>query len=341
MSEELSASRMMPYVEARRLFVEWCACLQASIPVEFGSIGCPGISDIDIGIVFKEGANPNIYNMQEHLERFPKEVEELMNGGTLMFFPESAFKDILYVDDIHVRCLAGNVDVKNISNEDRSLVELAQIIEWLPERIVKIHLELKNKECNKKKIVGCFYSLCYSLDKIQRHTEIDKDIDDFIEQVHDLRRKWFSMKDVDTNKKLEAVSSKYIDIASKAIRKINPILTNHFELGEEGQWYNLYGNVNLVASKDIEISVSESGDNTYVNVPPAFLCTYFEYSRYNSCLGNVIARHVGKQTTDVKISEKMKGILNHRMNVCSQLFDFVKALGSKKGLYKFGWYLNE
>jgi len=336
----MAQSRMAPYIEARDLFIRWCSEISESIPIEFGSIGCPGVSDIDIGVVFNKRFNPQSCDLPRHLKRFPEKVRTLMNGGTLMFFPHDMFKNILYIDDIKVNCLQGAIDLVQTSSEEKLLVDLVQIIEWLPERMAKIYLELKSEVINRKRLVGFFYSLCYSLDKIQTHTGSSEALCDFIKQAHSLRNRWFFLDDGEIDNALKELSSHYFSVILEAINKITPMLAQYFESNISCLEYNIYGDVSIVAS-DTNIGVRQGSGRVSISVPAVFLYTYLAYSRHNSRLGSIIAKRIRGGHTGILAVKEMNSILNHRIYLYSHMFDFVKSLGCGSGLYKFGWYINE
>ena len=327
-------NKIEPYIEARNLFIEWSKNIPLSMPIEFGSVGCPGISDIDIGLILKD--RPNNYNMLEYLGSFPEKVKTLMNGGTLMLFPEDILKNIEYIDDLNIKCLVGNIDIMHITDREKYLIGLIQIIEWLPERIAKIYKELKSANINKKRLVGFFYSMCYSLKKIQEYTGFSKNINGFINRIYELRNRWFNLEQDDIDMALQKVSSNWLNIVLEAIDKISLVLSKYF-LGGSGSRFNIYGDVNLIASKNI--SIINDQNSIFINIPSVFLCTYLAYSDYNSVLGSVINTRITKSY--YLISEEMATILDYRIDIISRLFDFVKALGCQTGLYKFGWYINE
>lgn len=334
---------MAPYVEGRNLFIDWCTNIQSAVPIEFGDIGCPGLSDIDIGIVFKEGFDPDKYDLNQDLVGFPEKTKTLMNGGTLMFFPEAVFKHILLIDDIRVKSLLGEIDVRRNTSMESQLVSLVQIVEWLPERIAKIYSELKSESINEKRLVGSFYSLCYSLKKIQEHVGENERFNKFIKQVYSLREGWFSLDGSVVNAMLKDISDSYMDIFVEAVNSIMPVLNSHFNIVEPESLslrYNIYKNVNFVANQK-DIGILDTGSDIYINMPAAFLCTYVEYSKHNSQLGSIITRRIEKENANITVSGGMSDILDRRAHILGSLFDFVRTLNCGTGLYKFGWYLNE
>ena len=331
-------TRIDPYVGARDLFVEWCDDIISAIPIEFGVVGCPGLSDIDIGIVFDGEVQDDF---QQILSRFPEKTRELMNGGTLMFFPKDVFGQILLVDDINVKPLSGEIHIVKNTNEEQCLVDLVQIIEWLPERLTGAYREMQQEPVNIKRLIGFFYSMCYSLKKIQKYVKPSEKTNSFIEQVYSLRKEWFLLEDNIAQKRLKKIANIHFDVCAGAIKSIVPILEKHFIVSDKISInYNIHTNVSFVAEQH-DFSIYTCDGNVCVTVPPVFLCSYVEYSKYDSRLGNIIKRRISYNGDSVTVSEEMRDILKRRAHIFSSLFDFVKELGCGSGLYKFGWYLNE
>ena len=331
-------TRMAPYTEGINLFVEWCSKIPSATPIEFGSVGCPGLSDIDIGIVFEEGFDHGDLNL--HLKSFPKKTRELMNGGTLMFFPESILKNILLIDDINIKFLTNKIDIRRITNEEKNLIDLVQIMEWLPERMANTYLEFKKSNPNNKRLVGLFYSSCYSLEKIQSIVGYNEQVDRFIKSVSTLRKEWFSMEKSKMHDLLNNVSLTYFKVCDSAINMIISTLSNHFKIAGLGVRYNICRNINFIGVHE-GIGFYEGEDKLFLKVPEIFLCTYLKYSQYSSCLGSIIAKRIKVNNFDVMVSDDMNNILDKRIEILSSLFEFVRKLNCGSGLYKFGWYLNE
>ena len=325
-----------PYVEGRELFVDWCSKMPSAIPIEFGTVKQPGLSDIDIGVVFKEDYLGQDFDLRGHLDRFPQKTKDLMHGGTLMFFPEDVFNNIGFIDDIDARALAGSINLKKLSDDEKSIIDLIQIIEWLPERVAKIYIEANKPNRDAKAIIGALYSLCYSLDKIQSHAGVNYRIKYFVENVHRLRDKWGTILGMAL---LDNLLASYEDVFAEAVNDITPILQNDFYIDNESRvGYNIYGNVNFISGKNI--GVEERNGSIYVTVPSVFLSTYMEYSY--SCNTSLLAGSIldrMSNVSEVAMSDRVTHIFRLRAQLLSSLFNFAYALNCGTGLYKFGWYL--
>ena len=149
------------YDEARLEFKKWTSHNSNLIPIEFGDVGVKGVSDLDLGVVIK-----NKFSIKNHLDKFPELTKKIMNGGTLMIFPDFAFKNINFIDDVKISFLNNKINLKKLSIEERYIVNIIQVIEWLPERILCIYKDMGNGFENPKRSLAYLYSLCYTLKKI-------------------------------------------------------------------------------------------------------------------------------------------------------------------------------
>ena len=342
------------YEKARDLFIDWCSDIKGATPVEFGSVGSPGLSDLDLGIVFSNELDfQNLSDiLQKKVKSFPNLVNETMNGGTLMLFPERSFFNILYADDLNINSFDSKIDIASISKSDEKYVSKAQVLEWLPERIIKIYMELNKTQINTKRLVGYYYSLCYSLSKVNKFCGENQKINEFIGNIYLLRNQWDHLNSKERKERFKWFELNYMVVCKIAISNFNEKNSDYFNapksLLNKVYKYNLYSNVFLISSNNSLLSDIVKYENGMINlyVPPIFLVNYFIYSLNNSKLGELIKIRTNsinekKLHLDNYLSSKMNSILNIRIKMFSEFFTFVDKLGLGTGLYKFGWYLND
>jgi hypothetical protein len=345
---------LKPYEKARNLYLDWCSDIKGAKPIEFGSVGSPGLSDLDLGIVFSDGLDLQELSviLSGKMKDFPSLVKETMNGGTLMLFPERSFYNILYSDDVNINSFDSKIGMALISESDEKFVSMAQVVEWLPERIAKIYLELNSNQKNTKRLIGFYYSLCYSLLKVIRFSGESYRINEFIDNVYLLRDTWQHLDKYGRESKLKWLEFNYVYVCKEAISIFNETNSSFFNLPElilnKNYKYNLYSNVNLVSSSNDSFDdiVRFEGGMLNIYVPPIFLANYYIYASYNSSLGKLIKNRsdiINEEQSlfDGCIYSEMLSILNIRIKMFSDFYSFIDELGLGTGLYKFGWYLND
>ena len=335
-----------PYDIARNDFIYWSSSCKSISPIEFGKVGCPGVSDLDLGIILN--SNPSI-NLKEHLENLPTSVQKLMNGGSLMVFPESIFKYINYIDDIDITFLIKDIDVIKLKHDEVQSVNIIQIIEWLPERLIKIFQDGNNNFPSPRRSVGYLYSLCYTLKKInnlliKKSTCISKYINDVI----DLRSNWETLSIDQRNVNLKEISASALKVGFKAAKLFTEDKSLAGIMNHSKDYplcnYNLHSNAFIQGSENdcFSFTIKEIGSVITITIPNIFLFSYIQYSIGNSKLSQKISQRMSNLS--LKESESLmplpyKDIINKRISFMSSCFDFVTSFGLNSGLYKFGWYL--
>ena len=122
----------MPAGEIRDQF---CSIPGVHSIYQYGSISCPGLSDLDIAIVLDDiiaSSTPKLVQKQN----LPDSVLSIMDYATMMLFPRSKFEQITLWDDINLTPIHGQVIAVDTLNS--RFLEVARIIDWLPERIIRL-----------------------------------------------------------------------------------------------------------------------------------------------------------------------------------------------------------
>ena len=343
-----------PYEKARNLYIDWCSDIKGATPIEFGSVGSPGLSDLDLGIVFSDELDTQELSvvLSKKMKSFPSLVKKTMNGGTLMLFPTRSFCNILYADDVTINSFDAKVDMALISESDERFVSMAQVVEWLPERIAKIYLELNNSNKNTKRLIGFYYSLCYSLLKVIRFCGESDRLSEFIDNVYLMRNNWHYLDSSGKEERLKWLELNYVAVCNMAISIFSETDNKYFNPSnlptDKNYKYNLYSNVYLMSSASDKFHdiVRYKDGMVVIYVPPIFLANYYIYSSYNSKLGRLIKNRshiINEENSFLEgcISSEMLAILNIRIKMFSDFYSFVDGLALGTGLYKFGWYLKD
>lgn len=333
------------YDEARLEFKKWTSHNSNLIPIEFGDVGVKGVSDLDLGVVIK-----NKFSIKNHLDKFPELTKKIMNGGTLMIFPDFAFKNINFIDDVKISFLNNKINLKKLSIEERYIVNIIQVIEWLPERILCIYKDMGNGFENPKRSLAYLYSLCYTLKKILfLSNSKNSEINNFILEVCNLRNKWNYIDANDQTNSLISLVQKALSLLNTAInlylgvglvKKISNLIQDSETIN-----FNLHSNVYIksISSSVFSINKDERLKKITINVPHIFMHTYIKYSKQsNSRLSQLISKRINKtkDTVDVFQNEPLfNNILQKRFSFMHECFEHIILLNLNSGLYKFGWYL--
>ena len=153
---------MDKYEKARKDFKNWASKDNNLFPFEFGKVGIKGVSDLDLGIVVRK--MPTL-DLKKHFRNIPESILEVMNGGTIMIFPEKNFKDILYLDNLDINFLNESVPFENINKNEENIINIIQVIEWLPERMLCLHKDMDNGFPNLLEITRLFVLFVLFIEK--------------------------------------------------------------------------------------------------------------------------------------------------------------------------------
>jgi len=96
-----------------------------------GEISHPGMSDLDFVVL-------------DEKPKVPNEVKKFLMGGNIIIFPSSQIENIRMIEKFDLRQVSGKKSY-NIKDYESDFAKIIRIIEWLPERILKLSSE---KESN-------------------------------------------------------------------------------------------------------------------------------------------------------------------------------------------------
>ena len=161
---------------------------------EYGSVSSPGVSDLDMILVLKNEVNSKEHELE--FSNIGSDVNSLVVDGTVMKMPESVFCKLNYFDNFNlIKLLGKEILVEEIAEEDRPFLEIISIIDWLPERILRLTRALNNEVINISNVLCILHSFSYSIKKINKLTENTHDSESILNMIQSLRNKWHSMED--------------------------------------------------------------------------------------------------------------------------------------------------
>jgi len=129
---------------------------------EYGSVSAPGVSDLDLIFVLKD----QIYSNENEfdLSNISSFAHDLVADGTVIKMPLSIFQKIQYFDNLNFHRLSGeDVFVDKPTELDDKFIKLASIVDWVPERILKLTRLLNSKDVNITNSLCVLHSFGYSL----------------------------------------------------------------------------------------------------------------------------------------------------------------------------------
>lgn len=339
------------YEEARRTVVETFKGInEVSSIYEFGKLNNPGISDLDLIFAFRENiSNKNIGLIFESL-KLPQWIESLLCGSTLMVFKETDFERVLIWDDLTVNRLYGNEIILEDIGDDRYIRNIAQIMDWLPERLLSLQRLLELKEIPIIRCLGLLHSLNYSLKKSIEIGIINKKntkaFEEHFEKVKNIRENFFLASDEEVKIIIADLLYNSFKLGKDAIEKANHWLSienNYYSSSNDPCGiFLLSENHGFIIDDDIERrekDLVKIKNMNLVGVPNIWGVHWKFYSNGD----HFLQENIKKGFTDITkinglINLELENILLKRIELCNSMASFLKENSFSKGLFKMGWF---
>ena len=312
---------------------------------QYGSISSPGLSDLDIAIVLDDVVSSSTPQLVQK-QYLPRNVLNIMDYATLMIFPKKKFEKITLWDDIHLTPICGQaISLGKVRNQ---YIEVARIVDWLPERIVRVEELLISEVIDVRKTLGLLKSCTYTLEKVSKLAKQTDNRSEVIKRFAALRSDWFDLK--------ESTQIEHLWYFIHAIRHELYISLRVF-----GDWWNR----NILPKCQAQAStgfLSFAGKFTYsfqnikagdefatitdskiVNLAlPAFYSSHFiHYSGGEGAISNQISRHLKVSSKSSILPNDMCVVLDSRIELVNFWSDWLISNHFKTGIFKFGWFLDD
>ena len=275
----------------------FCAANPAATIYQAGEVSEPGFSDLDF-VVFGEN-QPTI----------PENVRHLLMGGNVILVPKSHASLINHFERFTLRHLQGDVyDFEDPPDQHMTVVE---IIEWLPERIMKLEYALEKKQRASLHLIQ--KSLNRSIKKVSVLTG---------QKYKTTDSKTFRLR-MNNAQRLECLASQLVVakccwhdfeqylLDNGTIKKLADDAANNVNICDYYQFQNEY---NLLASY------------------------FFALSDIDSRISRKLSNCVGG-TSGVQFSPDIQEFMIKRWTLLGQMYDWFVAKGFDKGMIKYGWFL--
>ena len=338
------------YKQARELIVDTYSGLNGLHSIyEFGKINNPGISDLDLMFVFED--QPTSYELGMRFEAMdlPGWIESLLCGSTLMVFNKTDFQRVLLWDDLVLNRLYGK-ELSLIEVENKNHRSIAQIMDWLPERLLSLSRFSKQKEIPIIRYLGLMHSLNYTFKRlIDLGILGSKDADPYtthFDRVSSIRENYYSLTDNEVKDILLYLMHNSLQLGEVAIEKAYKWLSEeknyyHDSDGENGLFL-LSKEHGFIIDSDKERREQKLNQNknlSLIGVPNIWGVHWSFYANGDSFIQRNMQSSLsnfGKIEGDIK--PNFKFFLQKRINHCISMATFLKNNSFSKGLFKMGWF---
>lgn len=325
------------YKKCRQEFLQICRKNPDIVAVyEAGSVSVPGISDLDFIVCVSD--NPkNDLNIEEKLSH---NLKRIIGGGNILKVNDSDFQSIRMIDDFSMSFIRG--ERFKFNNFASKTFDICRIIDWLAERLYSL-LRVKNsKSINVINGLQIMKSATISLRKLDEISG-NKNYGKFINKISNLRKGWFKNKN--RIKSFQKLMAESIKIYISALNFLDRYLLEN----------NYISGINGKDCRDVVFGIKSGpkflfSNKAFVNKKnEIFLpASFFYFFAAQAILGKgIISDNLKKsfnkrlKNTDIKkrFRNDLRETIKRRIDYCNNLASFFRENNIKKGLLKYGWFL--
>lgn len=298
---------------------------------EYGSVSAPGISDLDLILVTKEKLkNKFLYPSGPNIDKVAK--------GTLMVMPESFFSNIRLFDEINLKKVFGQeIKLREIDQETIKLRAIASVVDWLPERLIRIIALLHKNPLDVQYALRYLRSFAYSLENTSKLIG-DERYKEFLDNLHQLRKKWKQTK-----------TDELLWLIKRGIY-LGYGMLDAFTDKYLKNWGGAEGNLVLFKNQQIIFTDQKEKINadwstaisdpsiTKIVVSSKLLPHFWIYSRQAGKLAQEMKKGFifsGKPSLPDSQYEKF---LKKKIELAEKCAKYLRSNGFTSGLYRFGFY---
>jgi hypothetical protein len=262
------------------------------------------------------------------------DVKKALVGGNIIIFPDSEFKNFNIFDSVNLNVLYGR-EYLEFEEVDPTLKRVCQIMDWLPERLIS--LSLARKSGDYRRIYGYAKSINFTFGLIESLIE-----DNFLKGMLDIEIR--RLDGIKTDEGLYNYSGSLIDLGLQLMGSISAYFTykNFYHIDNK---LSGKSNLFLLLPNGYKFLLNPDGavptilDKT-ISVPKQFFYHWSTYAQAPGTISVELRRSLGESyMKNTRVDKHLRKLLHKRITCCSRCADFMTENNIRRGLYKFGWYL--
>ena len=304
---------------------------------EYGSYKNPGLSDIDLIIIIKD---KKIQNLKQKIFDIKNDVKLkfFFEYSNIMITSKRFIRNIILFDDLRLKQIFGTKILINNFNKYKQELKLLSILEWLPERIIRLKENLENfNQINLRKHLGLLNSLKYTLIKINEIIFIKK-LKSYIDKIENLRKRKTPLLYKNAIKQFSIKIYKYL------IKLFDSLNFKNFYLNELNQ-IKMSGSlkINFPSKYFIAFTASNTAISKKkgINFPFIFSLPHIFHLLQKNKFQRIISRFMIYEKLKLQIkNKKYMFILKKRNALILENFELLSKNKINNGIYKYGWFLN-
>ncbi|UCE75379.1 MAG: hypothetical protein JSV56_06680 [Methanomassiliicoccales archaeon] len=191
-----------------------------------GSISVPGISDIDLFVVFENNAQKvNTIN----LKNLSPATQQVV-GHDIGYLRKEIFEKFdlfLFVHEPLEFLYGVKIEYQNINKiEDKSLIKSIMIFEWLIHKTLHLQRYQYEKKIPVRILLNKLWSFIYTL-RLMEEVTSNKFGEDYIKDISGLRTNWFNLKDSMRNDDLIRLLDSAVDLSYLTVQNLANIINGN------------------------------------------------------------------------------------------------------------------
>ncbi|MDC1188008.1 hypothetical protein N8202_05980 [Gammaproteobacteria bacterium] len=321
---------------------------------EYGSVSSPGVSDLDIILVLKD----DVKTKEDFFDfsNISEEVHNLVADGNVMKMSQENFININFLDNkINVKKLYGKDLSRKLPEKfDQEILDLISVIDWLPERILRLTRAVTNKNINITMVLCILHSFSYSIKRIDDLADIDIESSKSqvtLKKIRLLRNDWYTLDNpqetlIDCIQESISLGYTYLDIFESFLKSNNSYCKSNIILDEDSN-LELYKNhfIRFVNSKNsLEkenlARNTSTDDKTFVFISsyfyPHFVCLASQSGMLSSVMNKKISQN--KKSIERELLPNYKMNLIRKMAMAESNAQFLIKNNMKNGLIRYGFH---
>jgi hypothetical protein len=346
------------YESARKEIVQYYSENENVLSIyEYGSVSSPGVSDLDIMLVLRDDVN-----VKESLFDFSNisdEVHGLVADGNVMKMSEKNFRKINYLDNkLKVKKLFGKECLQDYPNHnDEKYLELISIIDWLPERILRLTRAINSKNINITMLLCILHSFSYSIKKIDAlilnevHQRKIKKSDSVLKTINLLRNTWHELSDprgmlIECINDAIKLGYEYLRLFENYLKKNGKycslpfICSEHIDLELYPNHYLRF--VDSTSCNNFELLANQTCTEkyTYVIVSNYFYPHFYFLAHQYGLLSSVMKEKIktSSKLAANSLGQDYENNLARKLNVAEDNAQFLVKNNMKSGLIRYGFH---
>ena len=317
---------------------------------EYGSVSSPGVSDIDLIFILNDHdlSDTGLFDLHEASES----AKKLVADGTVIKMPKNVMHNLMYIDNLFPKRILGKeIFIKEPTQEEKKFITYVALIDWLPERILKLGKIFNSEKINVNNALCTLHSFCYSLRTLNKTLGSDDKSLLVISKTSELRNNWYD---------LDGPEKHLLKLLKLAIEVGHNQIFSYFQFLKNQQIYingefitgfevdlELYPEcfLRFVDTKDsIDFNKSLSlfdGRKNYIILPSYFLPHFYYQSLHGGWISNNIKSKFSINL-DIELSSLNKHYLEAiktKINIMEENAQFLRKNNISSGLLRFGFHI--